>query len=107
MTSDALAAKNRATEGATLYRVGTRKINHTGGNAQFWSLEHPNTAGYAERHGIPHENVIDANFIETATVKPNTSFVTRAAPGVGKNHGGAIEAVVPEGGVTIKSHTSK
>ena len=38
--------------------------------AQFWSLEHPLSPGFAQRYGIPPGNVTNANFIEAATLKP-------------------------------------
>jgi hypothetical protein len=69
--------------------------------AQFWSIENPNTPGYAAKYGIPPENVASANFIEIATIKPGTPFITRPAPGLGVHGGGGIEVVVPSGGVNM------
>ena len=46
------------------------------------------------------------DFLETATLKDGAKFITRKAPSYGSNPGGAIEFVVPEGGVIIKSHVS-
>jgi hypothetical protein len=71
------------------------------GEAQFWALEDPNSPGYASRYGIPPENVSNADFIETGTLKPGTDFVTRAAPPVGTNPGGGIEVVTPPNGVQL------
>ena len=31
--------------------------------AQFWSLEHPDSPSYAQRYGIPQENIANANFV--------------------------------------------
>lgn len=70
-------------------------------DAQFWSLEHPSTPGFAQRYGIPEGNVQHADFIESAVVPPGTPFVTRHAPGVGSHAGGGIEVVVPEGSVRL------
>lgn len=98
----ALAARAEVQEGATLYRIGTMGKSQAS-EAQFWALESPLSPGYASRYGIPAENVANANFIETATLTPGTSFVTRPAPGVGANLGGGIEVVVPPNGVTMKS----
>jgi hypothetical protein len=53
--------------------------------------------------GIPQANVVNANFIESAVLRPGTPFVTRVAPPVGGNLGGGIEVVVPEGGVIMRS----
>jgi hypothetical protein len=97
----AITARKQVEEGATLYRIGTTGKSQTA-EAQFWSLENPSSPGYAARYGIPAENVSNANFIETATLKPGTSFITRPAPAVGANPGGGIEVVVPSGGVQMK-----
>ena len=77
--------------------------------AQFWAVEHPSTPGFAKKYGIPEENVKNLNFIERATLKPGTTFVTREAPGIAENTGGSIEVVVSEGGVVMKSfsHSGK
>lgn len=40
--------------------------------AQFGALEHPSTPGFAQRYGIPEENVKNLNFIEAGTLKPGT-----------------------------------
>jgi len=95
-----LAARAAVEGGARIWRVGTTGRSNAA-DAQFWSLEHPSTPGFAERHGIPPENVLQTDFIESAVVPPGTPFVTRQAPGVGPNPGGGIEVVVPEGSVTM------
>lgn len=102
LSKTALAARAKVAEGATLYRVGTTGKSNTVG-AQFWALEHPNTPGFAARYGIPPENVAAANFIQTATLKPGRTFVTRVAPPVGSNPGGGIEVVVEETGFIMQS----
>lgn len=96
----ALAARAEVNQGATLYRIGTTGKSNTTG-AQFWALEHPSTPGFASRYGIPPGNVSNANFVQQATLKPGTNFVTRQAPPVGSNVGGGIEVVVPENGVVF------
>jgi uncharacterized protein RhaS with RHS repeats len=96
-----LAARVQVQNGATVYRTGTLGKSQTA-EAQFWSLENPNTPGFAQRYGIPANNVTNANFIEAATVKPGTPFITRPAPGVGSNAGGGIEVVVPSEGVNMR-----
>jgi RHS repeat-associated protein len=98
----AIAARSLVESGATLYRIG-RTGKSQAAEAQFWSLEHPLSPGYAKRYGIPPENVINADFIETGVLKPGTPFVTRKAPGVGGNTGGGIEVVVTENGVILRS----
>ena len=106
ITSEALKVRAKVDSGAPLYRVGTRGRSQTGAQAQFWSHENPLSPGYAERYGIPPENLKNMDFLETATLKDGTNYITRKAPSYGSNPGGAIEVVVPEGGVIIKSHVS-
>lgn len=72
-------------------------------NAQFWALEHPLSAGYAGRYGIPPQNVSNADFIQSAVLRSGSSFVTRIAPPVGANPGGGIEVVTQEGGIVMQS----
>ena len=97
---DALAARAQVDQGATLYRIGTVGQSQTA-EAQFWSLENPANPGYAARYGIPPENVANADFIETATLQPGASYITRPAPAVGTNPGGGIEVVAGPGGVKM------
>lgn len=95
-----VAARSQVEGGTTLYRRGTLGKS-AASEGQFWSLEHPSTPGYASRYGLPAENVANADFIESATLRPGSPFITRAAPGIGQNVGGGIEAVVQPGGVTM------
>lgn len=103
----ALNAINEVQQGAMLYRLGTLGQSQTA-EAQFWSLQNPlTTPNYAGLYGIPPENVANANFIETAVLKPETPFITRSAPPVGTNPGGGVEVVVPSGGVQMRSFSSQ
>jgi len=106
ITKEAIIARVKVESKQTMYRIGTRGTSQTGTKAQFWSLEHPKTPGYADRHGIKIDNVKDADFIETAELGDGREFITRHAPAWGDAKGGAIEVVVPEGGVKINSHSS-
>jgi hypothetical protein len=106
MGKEALAVRDQVENGASVYRLGTRGSSNTGAKAQFWSPEHPLTPGYGNKYGIPQENIDKADFIETAIIKDGGNFITRPAPGVGSNAGGAIEVVVPEGGIIVTSHVS-
>jgi RHS repeat-associated protein len=99
-------AIKRVQGGATLYRTGTMGKSQAA-EAQFWSLEHPSSPGYAQRYGIPQENIENANFIETGVLHADTPFVTRAAPAVGDNLGGGIEVVTPPHGVRLKSFCTR
>jgi len=98
-TPAAIEARAATEQGATLYRGGVLGRS-AGPEGQFWSLENPLGSGYAAKYGIPAENMA-FDFIETATLKPGASFITREAPGLGANAGGAIEIVVNPGGVNV------
>jgi len=95
----AVAARGQVERGATLYRSG-KTLDSGAAEAQYWSLEHPNTPGYAFKYGLPTEG---HNFLEMATLKPGAQFVTREAPGVGSNMGGGIEVIVEKSGVVMES----
>jgi RHS repeat-associated protein len=98
----AMAARAQVLSGAKLYRIGT--MGRSGAaEAQYWALEPPTTPGFAQRYGIPPENVTNADFIAVGTLKPGTRFITREAPSVGTNKGGGIEVVVPENGVQVQA----
>lgn len=96
----AISARPDVADGATLYRIGTAGMSEAG-EAQFWSLEHPSTPGFAGRHGMPPENVSKLNFVEQGHLSEGVPFVTREAPPVAANPGGGIEVVVPPGGVRL------
>ena len=100
--SEAASAKTSIKQGATLYRGGTLGRS-AGPEGQYWSLENPLSSGYANKYGIPAENISNMDFIETGTLKHGANVITRPAPGVGTNLGGGIEAVVPPGSVKVNS----
>ncbi len=102
----ALAARKQVQSGVTLYRAGTMGKSQAA-EAQFWSLEHPDNPGYAQRYGIPQENIANADFVETGVLKRGTRFVTRAAPAVGSNPGGGIEVVTPAHGVRLNNFCTR
>ena len=97
----ALAARSVVGKGATLYKVGTIGRSEAI-ESQFWALEPPWSQGFGGRYGIPAKNLRNLDFVEVGTLKPGTRFVTRPAPGIGSNRGGAIEVVVPNNGVEVK-----
>jgi LysM repeat protein len=100
LSPEAMAARADVENGALLYRLGTIGKSDAA-EAQFWALEHPFSEGYADRYGIPPENIAKFDFVETAVVPPGSPFVTRPAPGVRPNLGGGIEVVVPPRGVVL------
>jgi hypothetical protein len=54
--------------------------------------------GYTKKYGIPAGNR-NFDFVEVGRLRQGSSFITREAPGVGTNTGGAIEAVTNPGAV--------
>jgi hypothetical protein len=105
-SSEALVGRVKVEQGSVFYRGGTKGRSNTGSEAQFWSLEHPNTPGYGDKYGIPPDNMAKFDFVETATLKNGSNFITRKAPPVGTSTGGGIEVVVPPNSVTIQSHVT-
>jgi RHS repeat-associated protein len=100
-SDEAMEVRNRVQyEGVTLYRL-SGSTNQVGPNARFWSTIDPreDLEGYLKQTGA-YLTLEDAEFVETANLKPNYPFVTRPAeanPTV-SNSGGAIEILVPWGG---------
>jgi len=89
--------------GKTVYKQGafgdskTVDVNNSV-NAQYWALQNPlRTPNYAKKFGLPNNKV---DFIMGGKVPSWSPVVTRKSVPVGKNPGGEIEAVVPEGGMT-------
>jgi len=104
LSKEAFNAVSQVKNGATVYRLGTKGVSATGASAQFWSLENPllDKVAFAEKYNVPIENIKNADFIETATVKIGANFVTKeagSAPG-SANKGKGIEVVVEVGGTT-------
>ena len=96
---DALELRRQVSNGAEIYRGGVLgKTNVAEG--QFWAPENPLNPGYASRYGAgsysgPPDFVIGGN------LKPGKPFITRHAPGVGSNAGGALETVTRANGVHL------
>ena len=96
-TPAAQAVLQETQAGAQLYRHGSFGVQQTTG-AQFWSPRNPlSTSGYANQFGTPGSAAPD--WVMAGTLKPGAEVITRAAPGLGTNAGGAIEAVTTPSGV--------
>ncbi|MEM0942021.1 MAG: hypothetical protein AAGI25_19860, partial [Bacteroidota bacterium] len=101
------SAMDQVDEGADLFRIGTFGKSNTV-EAQFWSLENPasitNIDDFAKKYGIPAENLREGKFfVQQGQIKPGANFVTREAPGIGSNTGGAIEVVTDPNSVKIET----
>jgi hypothetical protein len=98
-SAEAQAALNQARSGSQVYRQGQFGVQNTA-DAQFWATQNPaNTSGFANQLGMPNSRV---DWMMGGTVKPGANLITRPAPGIGTNVGGAMEAVVDPGGVKLK-----
>ena len=106
ITPQALRSRVEVENGAKLYRIGTTGKSEAA-SAQFWALESPTNTGFSAKYGIPAQNVDEANFIQTATLKKDANFITRTAPSVGNNQGGGLEVVVEEYGIVMQSFSSQ
>jgi hypothetical protein len=95
----AQAALGEARAGATLFRQGAFGVQETTGG-QFWSLSNPAaTPGFAGRLGLPGGAAPQVDWIMGGTLRSGASAITRGAPGIGVNIGGAMEIVTEPGGV--------
>lgn len=45
-------------------------------------------------------------FFEVGTIPKNVPFITREAPGIGSNAGGAVEVVTPSNSVKLESFST-
>lgn len=96
-----IALRGQVETGGTVYRQGVTGTQQTA-DGQFWAGQNPaSTPGYANSYGTPGTQVAQGEYpwIMGGTVEPGTPFVTRGAPGLGTNLGGAPEVVVNPGGV--------
>ena len=111
-TPEALLALQKVKDGANLYRIGTLGQS-AAAEAQYWAPENPlnitDIKQFAEKYGIPEENLKTGDFfVEIAKPKNVLTLISREAPSYGGNLGGSVEIVVPLNGVILESfHTIK
>lgn len=97
-----VALRQQVESGGTVYRQGVTGTQHTA-DGQFWAGQNPlSTGGYADSYGLPDAQLADGDlpWVMGGTIDSGTPFVTRQAPGIGTNVGGAPEIVVDPGGVS-------
>jgi hypothetical protein len=89
---DALALRDSVLRGdQTLYKGGN--VNSLPPEqSQFLAPENPESRGFGERYGIPPKN-LPFDWISSGQLEPGAPFITRPAPGVEWNPGGAVEVV--------------
>lgn len=71
-------------------------------DAQFWSYENPIQPDYADKYGVAFSN---PDYIIEGTIRSGAEYITRSAPGLGNNSGGAIEVVVNPNSINLTSFT--
>lgn len=98
-SEEALRVKKYVEDGGDLYRGGSFGRSNTT-DAQFWAPESPLSPGYADKYGVDFK---DTDYVIKGKLDPNADFITRSAPGLGNNSGGAIEIVTNPNGVKLDS----
>ena len=96
----AFALRAQIARGQQIFRGG-QFGESTAAEGQFWATESPLATGFASRVGAATLGEGAPQFILGGTVAADATFVTRVAPAVGRNAGGALEVVVPSGSVSI------
>ena len=95
---EALELREYVGKGGTLYRGGTFNRSNAA-DAQFWATESPLTPGYADKFGVDFTKM---DYIIKGKIKPNAEFITRYAPGLNGNTGGAVEVVTNPNSVVLE-----
>ncbi len=100
-----LELRERVERGNLVYRQGVLGVQQ-GPEAQFWSGTHPLLdTRFADQYGLPAGNTHQAGyrfFVAAGTLGADADYVTRPAPGIGGNAGGAPELVVTPGDVSMR-----
>ena len=97
-SKEARRIKKYVKQGGRVYRGGTYGRSKIA-DAQFGAPESPLTVGYAKKYGVDFGQM---DYIIGGYVKKETKFITRPAPGLGSNSGGAIEIVTPPNSVELQ-----
>jgi len=100
-SAEALLLRSQVESGQLVRRSGNFPRS-AGSDAQFFSTENPLSRGFANRVGAGNLDASVPDFIMGGRVRPNGNFVTRSAPGVRSNAGGALEVVAEPGVVQFE-----
>lgn len=98
-SEEALKVRKYVEDGGDLYRGGSFGRSNTT-DAQFWAPESPLSPGYADKYGVDFK---DTDYVIKGKLDSNADFITRSAPGLGNNSGGAIEIVTNPNSVKLDS----
>jgi RHS repeat-associated protein len=99
-TPEALALRGEVAAGRQVFRGGNFGRS-TAAEGQFFAAESPLNPGFANRVGAATLGRGSPDFVIGGTVRPGAAFITRTAPAVGKNTGGALEVVTNPGSVRL------
>ena len=98
LSAEALELRAQVEAGSPIYRGGLFGTN-AAAEGQYWAPELPTSPTYSSRYGIA--SFTEPNFVLGGTLRPGATFVTRPAPGLGVQPGGALEIVSDPGAVII------
>jgi len=101
LNPEALKLRGQVTNGTELYRGGVLGKSNVA-EGQFWAPESPLNPGFTSRYGTGSYSG-SPDFVASGNIKPGVTFITRYAPRVGSNAGGALEVVTRANGVRITS----
>lgn len=104
----ALQRKREVKKGSNIHRYGTTGYSK-GAEGQYWSTTKMDKH-YAYDYGVPAQNLKEIDKVDIrlgGQMKPGEKFVTRVAPPVGGNPGGAIEVVTNPGAVEVVTTSAK
>jgi hypothetical protein len=87
----AQALRAEVSSGQQIFRGGTLGRS-TAAEGQFWAAESPLNPGFADRLGAGSFSG-SPEFMIGGTMRSGAPFITRTAPGLGLNAGGALEIV--------------
>ena len=88
-SKESLALRQYVDNGGKLYRGGNLGRSYVA-DGQFWAPESPLSFGYADNYGVDFNNL---DFIVRGKQMNGAPYITRPAPGLRINPGGALEVV--------------
>ena len=94
----ALRLKSQVAAGRPLFRGGALGRS-AAAEAQYWASESTLSPGYTRRYGVA--SFSRPEFVIEGRLREGAAFVTRTAPAVGRNPGGALEIVTEPNAVRL------
>ena len=88
-SKEALELRQYVDNGGQLFRGGKLGRSNVA-DGQFWAPESPLNPGYADKYGVDFNKL---DFVVGGRQVSGAPYITRPAPGLGTNTGGALEIV--------------